>query len=126
MTFQYSPDWKHHPLQIPSGEHAGKFTVYDPSAPSMAPPDHPDHGKTGQEAIGNHILTDALVAEYKEKNTWAQMREYRNKLLVESDWTQGDDVPDSIKLPYQTYRKALRDIGDAETTADVVWPTKPS
>ena len=53
------------------------------------------------------------------------MREYRDKLLVESDWTQGDDVPDSIKLPYQTYRQALRDIGGAATTADVVWPTKP-
>ena len=54
------------------------------------------------------------------------MRVYRNQLLKESDWTQGDDVPDTIKLPYQTYRKALRDIGDAATTADVVWPTKPS
>ena len=54
------------------------------------------------------------------------LRHMRDILLKESDWTQGDDVPDTIKLPYQTYRKALRDIGDAATTADVVWPTKPS
>ena len=126
MTFQYNPEWLHHPLEIPSGEHKGKLTSYDPSAPGMAPVGHPDHGKTGQEAIGASILTDSLVAEYKEKNTWAQMREYRDKELVNTDWTQGVDVPDSIKLPYQTYRKKLREIGDAATTADVVWPTKPS
>ena len=54
------------------------------------------------------------------------LRHMRDILLKESDWTQGDDVPDTIKLPYQTYRKALRDIGDAATTANVVWPTKPS
>ena len=36
------------------------------------------------------------------------------------------DVPDAIKTPYQTYRQALRDITKAATTADVVWPTKPS
>ena len=57
---------------------------------------------------------------------FGSLRTYRDIELKESDWTQGDDVPDTIKLPYQTYRKALREIGDAATTADVVWPTKPS
>ena len=70
-----------------------------------------------------------LITWMNEKNVAsaiADVREQRNKKLVESDWTQGDDVPDTIKLPYQTYRKALRDITTAATTADVVWPTKPS
>ena len=121
MTFQYNPEWRHHTIPYPDG----RISMWDPSEVCGAPPDHPDHGKTGQE-IAPDIFTDSLIAEYKEKNTWAQMREYRNKELVSTDWTQGDDVPDTIKLPYQTYRKKLREIGDAATTADVVWPTKPS
>ena len=54
------------------------------------------------------------------------MRAYRNELIKLSDWTQGADVPDTIKLKWQSYRQALRDITNAATTADVVWPTEPS
>ena len=122
MTFEYKPEWTHHPIVYSDGT----INSWDPSQVVPAPPDHPDYGKTGQEVDGTTKCPDSLIAEYKEKNTWAQMREYRDGLLKESDWTQGDDVPDSIKLPYQTYRQALRGIGDAATTADVVWPTKPS
>ena len=120
MTFQYNTQWTHHPLPLPDGG----ISMLDPNEIVPAPPDHPDHGKTGFEVTVG--LSTSLVAEYKEKNTWAQMREYRNQELVSTDWTQGDDVPDSIKIPYQTYRKALREIGDAATTSDVIWPTKPS
>ena len=122
MTFQYKIEWIHHPIPLPDG----KISMLDPTVLVPAPPDHPDYGKTGIEVTGADILTPALVAEYKEKNTWAQMREYRDKELLDSDWTQGNDVPDSIKIPYQTYRQALRDIGNAATTSQVVWPTKPS
>ena len=121
MTFQYNPTWDYHPIII-----GDKRYDYDPSAEVPVPLDHEDHGKTVQQIVGSSIITDAMITEHKEKDTWQQMRVYRNQLLKESDWTQGDDVPDTIKLPYQTYRKALRDIGDAATTADVVWPTKPS
>ena len=122
MTFEYKPEWKHHPIVYSDGT----INAWDPSQVVPAPPDHADHGKTGQEVDGTTKCPDSLIAEYKEKNTWAQMRQYRNKELADTDWTQGNDVPDSIKIPYQTYRQALREIGDAATTADVVWPTKPS
>jgi len=121
MTFQYNLTWDYHPIII-----GDKRYDYDPSAEVPVPSDHEDHGKTVQQIVGPSIITDAMIAEHKEKDTWQQMRVYRNQLLKESDWTQGDDVPDTIKLPYQTYRKALRDITKAATTADVVWPTKPS
>mgnify|MGYP001249139998 CR=1 FL=1 len=120
MTFQYKPEWIHHPIPLPDGG----ISMLDPNELVPAPEGHPDRGKTGLEVTPS--LSTTLVAEYKEKNTWAQMREYRDKELVTTDWTQGDDVPDTIKVPYQAYRKALREIGDATTTADVVWPTKPS
>ena len=86
----------------------------------------PEYGKTVQQIVGSDKITDAMILEYREKDTWEQMRKHRNELLKLCDWTQGADVPDAIKTPYQTYRQALRDITKAATTADVVWPTKPS
>jgi hypothetical protein len=54
------------------------------------------------------------------------LRDARNRMLFESDWTQGDDVPAEIKTPWTTYRQALRDITETYTSLDdVVWPTKP-
>jgi hypothetical protein len=56
-----------------------------------------------------------------------EMREKRNRLLIECDWTQGVDVPDDIKLAWQPYRQALRDITSNYTDIrDVVWPTPPA
>ena len=121
MAFQYSPTWNYHPIII-----GDKRYEFDPSLEVPVPPEHEDHGKTVQQIVGSSIMTDAMITEHKEKDTWEQMRVYRNQLLNECDWTQGVAVPDAIKTPYQTYRKALRDIRKSETTADVVWPTKPS
>jgi hypothetical protein len=55
-----------------------------------------------------------------------QVRTQRNALLVQSDWTQGKDIPESISTLWAIYRQALRDI----TTQggfpwDIAWPTKP-
>ena len=86
-----------------------------------------------------------LITWMNEKNAEsaiADVREQRNKKLVESDWSQGADVPVGIKTTYQTYRQELRDLpskypnptfnGTANVASkhlrltDVVWPTKPS
>ena len=78
-----------------------------------------------------------LITWMNEKNAesaLAEVRVERNKKLVETDWTQGADVPDSIKNPYQTYRQALRDFptDSSKWTMDdngmlsINWPTKPS
>lgn len=57
-------------------------------------------------------------------------RQTRNKLLTESDWTQGADSPlsDSKKAEWATYRQALRDFDHSSVTSTVgiAWPTKPS
>lgn len=54
------------------------------------------------------------------------LRAQRDEFLKKSDWTQGADVPDTIKLAWQPYRQALRDITETYTSlADVVWPEKP-
>jgi hypothetical protein len=55
-----------------------------------------------------------------------QLRVERDKKLAETDWTQGADVPPSIKDAYVTYRQALRDITNTyNNPRTVVWPTKP-
>ena len=62
------------------------------------------------------------------------LREQRDKKLVESDWSQGADVPVGIRTTYQTYRQALRDLpsDSSKWTMDdngmlsINWPTKPS
>ena len=120
-VFEYSPTWSSHPIIVD-----GSIYDYDPSLEVPVPEDHEDFGKTVQQIIGSDKITDAMIAENKELEIWAQMRKHRNRLLVESDWTQGADVPSNIKDPWATYRQALRDITTASSTADVVWPTKPS
>ena len=119
--FEYSATWLYHPILIDGVEYS-----YDPSFEVPVAPDHEDYGKTVQQIVGSDVITDAMITEHRELDTWDQMREYRNKLLIECDWTQGADVPSNIKDPWATYRTALRDITTAATTADVLWPTKPS
>ena len=119
--FEYSPTWLHHPIVIDGVEYS-----YDPSAEVPVMPDHKDFGRTVQQIVGSDIITDTMIVEHRELDTWEQIRQHRNKLLIASDWTQGTDVPDNIKDPWTTYRTALRDITTAATTADVIWPTKPS
>ena len=55
------------------------------------------------------------------------IRQQRQQLLEESDWTQVKDIPDSVSLLWQPYRQALRDLPDNTTDPinGVVWPQKP-
>ena len=55
-------------------------------------------------------------------------KQRRTELLKKCDWTQGADVPDAIKNPYQTYRTALRDLSTHSNwplLEDDDWPTEP-
>lgn len=53
------------------------------------------------------------------------IREQRNKLLAESDWTQVADAPVD-KAAWATYRKALRDITEQDGfPGSVEFPAEP-
>lgn len=55
----------------------------------------------------------------------ANVRNRRNELLAETDWTQVADAPVD-KAVWATYRQALRDVTDqAGFPYNVTWPTKP-
>lgn len=75
----------------------------------------------------------AAYFDYETKN-WVQdipaqealVKNQRNILLSESDWTQLPDVPLETKQAWATYRQALRDITSQEGYPfNVIWPTKP-
>ena len=71
-----------------------------------------------------------------------KLREIRNKLLEESDWTQSRDVTLSNDADWKTYRQALRDLPSTASSdfinqvitatskpvdmSSVTFPTKPS
>ena len=52
------------------------------------------------------------------------IRNHRNRLLVEADWTALPDV--TMSNAWKTYRQELRDIPASNTIYEnVTWPTKP-
>ena len=77
------------------------------------------------EEIAEKQALEKTWEDGKEERAWKALRETRNQLLKDSDWTQ---IPDCTvdQAAWATYRQALRDL--PENTADVfnpVWPTKP-
>ncbi len=91
----------------------------------------------------NNTLRDMTAEEQAEydarqvtpptafEQSMIDLRQDRNKLLLECDWT---DLPNAVlsdekKTEWQTYRTNLRDITNGLTTVEdvnsVTWPTKP-
>lgn len=85
--------------------------------------------------LENGVLRDATEAELQQheidlaaaqENAGLYAREARNRLLAETDWTQGEDVPPAIKDTYTEYRQALRDVPEQDGFPnEIIWPTKP-
>jgi len=70
-------------------------------------------------------------AVVRTDNVLEILRNKRNKLLNESDWTQVNDCPlsDSKKQEWATYRQELRDLPSSHQSAnnidDVIFPSNP-
>jgi|TARA_R110001583_G_scaffold136897_1_gene288604 hypothetical protein len=90
------------------------------------------------EAHGRKLYANAVNGDYGEvaefehpslEKELSRIRERRNHLLKETDWTRGDDVPQATKDKFTTYRQELRDMTEGIDTAEkaraVVFPTKP-
>lgn len=81
---------------------------------------------------------NAKIAELEAAEPARQVREIRNRLLAESDWTQNRDVVLLNDTTWQQYRQDLRDLpASASFTpklnsdgnldmSSVTWPLKPS
>ena len=72
---------------------------------------------------------EEFIKKVNERNVYYQMKELRrkrDKLLIESDWTQSKDLTLTNDEEWIKYRQELRDL--PQTTTDfnnVVYPTKP-
>ena len=79
---------------------------------------------------------NAKITELEAAAPMRLLRKERDRLLKETDWTQGYDVPVGIKTNYITYRQKLRDLPSTSTPiidtsspmgiTSVTWPSKPS
>ena len=90
---------------------------FDPRRTSLP---HPDETAAVESLSTSQVNT--IVLEHK----WKVVRKQRDDLLIASDWTQGADVPSTIKTPWTTYRASLRDIPTQSDPDNITWPTKPS
>ena len=85
----------------------------------------------GSYQSNEYVITDGSAVT-RTDNVLDIVRDLRNSLLLESDWTQVADTPltDSKKTEWATYRQTLRDLPANNTSAtsidDVTFPTPPS
>ena len=94
------------------------------------------------EGISYHLKWDASKKEvvtdddaktaWELAQEWKRIRAERNRLLSESDWTQGGDSPLTTqkKSDWAKYRTSLRTLPEDQSSktkySDITWPTKPS
>lgn len=84
----------------------------------------------GQDALGNDIKEYSITNDIDVRNDilMSEIRQKRDMLLKECDWTQIPDSPlaANIKQDWANYRQALRDFPANVVDLDnPVWPEKP-
>lgn len=85
----------------------------------------------GSYPSNEFVITDGSAVA-RTDNILDIVRDLRNSLLQESDWTQMPDSPlsDSKKAEWVTYRQTLRDLPSAQSNItdlnDIIFPTEPS
>lgn len=84
---------------------------------------------SGSVYIQTYEITDAdeTTLNTRKEIKWSEVRDERNELLRDCDWTQFQDSPitGSKLTEWQTYRQSLRDITNQENPYNITWPTKP-
>ena len=69
-----------------------------------------------------------IIREYTQEELDAiieSKRQIRNKLLIETDWSQLKDIPDSVSNIYAKYRQELRDITNHSDFPFIEFPESP-
>jgi hypothetical protein len=120
------------PATIPADTLA-EYDVYEVTTTQQPVVDHTQRVTEGTPALidgvwtQTWVVTDLSEAELAEATEaqWAQVREDRNRLLDDCDWTQLSDAPVDAAV-WATYRQALRDITLQTDPYDLTWPTPPA
>ena len=76
------------------------------------------------DPVTKSVIEDVTISVGVKKDDFNRLRKKRNRLLSETDWTQGSDnsLSDEERLKYQIYRQKLRDITRTDTPYYVKWP----
>ena len=83
-------------------------------------------GKIGETWNGSSYSAPVVPDNRTDEEKWSNIREKRNRRLLETDWTQARDVTLSNDSAWKTYRQQLRDLPASQSDPDdVVFPTKP-
>lgn len=91
----------------------------------LVPTDHPYYAAIAKEIENNEAEIKPLE-NLTAQQTWRSVREKRNQMLMESDWTALPDAAVTKKTEWMTYRMLLRQIPQMYTNpAKIVWPTAP-
>ena len=86
----------------------------------------------GQEIVD--IDDNPITSEEDRYNFFEMMRnhhlemirEERNRIISETDWSQLDDIDSVTKEKWKAYRQELRDITNHyDHINEVIWPEKP-
>lgn len=75
----------------------------------------------------NWVSVDASNVEISQRLQiqWNIVREQRDLLLSECDWTQLADSPQKDNNDWKNYRQSLRDITNQSNPFNINWPVKP-
>ena len=68
---------------------------------------------------------DNRTHQEKIEYQWAEVRQVRDALLAQTDWTQLPDVADNTKKLWTKYRQQLRDITQQSDPFAIIWPDQP-
>lgn len=83
----------------------------------------------GNEVVQYEQIRPKTETEIENEITilWQNIRNERNGLLMESDWTQLSDSPLTLeqKTEWSEYRQQLRNITLQTDPNNIIWPTKP-
>ena len=84
-----------------------------------------DHtGELGDTWNGSSYDNSHRIRAVTDEERWEQVREIRNQLLAETDWTANSDV--TMTDAMRTYRQELRDVPSSQSDPlNITWPTKP-
>lgn len=74
--------------------------------------------------VGVEPLTEEEL-QARIDTQWTVIRNQRNQMLKDCDWTQLTDAPVD-KAAWATYRQALRDITTQTNPFNIVWPSQNS
>jgi hypothetical protein len=68
-----------------------------------------------------------LEIQEETEGMWSAVRDLRNELLLECDWTQLSDSPltNQKQTEWQLYRQELRDVTNQSDPFSINWPTPP-